>query len=127
MFQLEDLERRLKAKHQLSELYGAAFAGLGCGASDQPAGCRSNHWLVTLRFWQLISGMPSVNACGCWKPPALVCCCDPSGTVASVAMLLTALRAARSRRSGPRLVVQQSSVAAMSDPLLLIGWATPAH
>ena len=49
--QLEDLERRLKAKYQLSELYGAAFAGLeGVELVTQPAGCRSNHWLVTLRF-----------------------------------------------------------------------------
>ena len=49
--QLEDLERRLQAKRQLAELYSVAVAGLeGLELVAEPAGCRSNHWLVTLRF-----------------------------------------------------------------------------
>ena len=49
--QLEDLERRLEAKRHLTERYGAAVAGLeGVELVEEPAGCRSNHWLVTLRF-----------------------------------------------------------------------------
>jgi perosamine synthetase len=49
--QLEDLERRLQAKRQLAERYGAAFAGFeGVELVSEPEGCRSNHWLVTLRF-----------------------------------------------------------------------------
>jgi aminotransferase in exopolysaccharide biosynthesis len=49
--QLEDLERRLQAKRQLAERYGAALRGMqGVELVTEPAGCRSNHWLVTLRF-----------------------------------------------------------------------------
>ena len=49
--QLEDLERRLDAKRQLAKRYGAGMAGLeGVELVAEPAGCRSNHWLVTLRF-----------------------------------------------------------------------------
>lgn len=49
--QLEDLDRRLEAKRQSTERYGAAVAGLeGVELVEEPAGCRSNHWLVTLRF-----------------------------------------------------------------------------
>ena len=49
--QMEDLERRLQAKRHLAERYGAAVASLeGVELVDEPAGCRSNHWLVTLRF-----------------------------------------------------------------------------
>ena len=49
--QLEDLPRRLGAKRQLAERYGAAVAGLeGLELVAEPPGCRSNHWLVTLRF-----------------------------------------------------------------------------
>jgi len=49
--QLEDLERRLQAKRKLAEHYGAAMAGLeGVELVHEPAGCRSNHWLVSLRF-----------------------------------------------------------------------------
>jgi dTDP-4-amino-4,6-dideoxygalactose transaminase len=49
--QLEDLERRVKAKRQLAERYGDAVAGLeGVELVAEPDGCRSNHWLVSLRF-----------------------------------------------------------------------------
>ncbi len=49
--QLEDLERRLQVKRKLAERYGIALAGLeGVVLVAEPAGCRSNHWLVTLRF-----------------------------------------------------------------------------
>jgi perosamine synthetase len=49
--QLEDLERRLQAKRKLAERYTAAFAELeGIELVPEPEGCRSNHWLVTLRF-----------------------------------------------------------------------------
>ena len=49
--QLEDLERRLQAKRQLAERYRIAVAGLeGVEMVEEPASCRSNHWLVTLRF-----------------------------------------------------------------------------
>jgi len=49
--QLEDLQQRLQAKRQLAERYRAAVASLeGVELVAEPAGCRSNHWLVTLRF-----------------------------------------------------------------------------
>ena len=49
--QLEDLSRRLKAKRQLAERYAQAFSGVkGVELVPEPQGCRSNHWLVTLRF-----------------------------------------------------------------------------
>ena len=49
--QLEDLPRRLEAKRQLAARYGQAFAGVeGVELVAEPPGCRSNHWLVTLRF-----------------------------------------------------------------------------
>ena len=49
--QLEDLERRLEAKRQLSERYRAAFESLeGVELVSEPADCRSNHWLVSLRI-----------------------------------------------------------------------------
>ena len=49
--QLEDLERRLAAKRRLSERYAAAFENLpSVELVAEPKGCRSNHWLVTLRF-----------------------------------------------------------------------------
>ena len=49
--QLEDLERRLEAKRLLAERYRAAVAGLeAVELVAEPVGCRSNHWLVTLRF-----------------------------------------------------------------------------
>jgi perosamine synthetase len=49
--QLEDLDRRLEAKRQLTQRYGEAFAGLeGVQLVTEPAGCRSNHWLASLRF-----------------------------------------------------------------------------
>ena len=49
--QLEDLERRLDAKRQLAERYRAAVAGLEeVELVAEPAGCRSNQWMVTLRF-----------------------------------------------------------------------------
>ena len=49
--QLEDLERRLQAKRQLAERYEAAVRSMeGVELVTEPDGCRSNHWLVTLRF-----------------------------------------------------------------------------
>ena len=49
--QLEDLDRRLAAKKQLAERYAQAFAGLeGVELVAEPAGCISNHWLVSLRL-----------------------------------------------------------------------------
>jgi len=49
--QLEDLDRRLAAKRRLAERYAAAFKNLpSVELVPEPEGCRSNHWLVTLRF-----------------------------------------------------------------------------
>ena len=49
--QLEDLKRRLEVKRQLFENYSTAFSGLEqVELVAEPAGCRSNHWLITLRF-----------------------------------------------------------------------------
>jgi dTDP-4-amino-4,6-dideoxygalactose transaminase len=49
--QLEDLSRRLEAKRELAQRYAAAFAGAqGVELVAEPPGCRSNHWLVSLRF-----------------------------------------------------------------------------
>jgi dTDP-4-amino-4,6-dideoxygalactose transaminase len=49
--QLEDLERRLAAKRQLAERYSHAFDGLeGVELVAEPAGCISNHWLVSVRL-----------------------------------------------------------------------------
>ncbi len=49
--QLEDLDRRLDAKRLLAKLYEEAFADLdGVELVLEPSGCRSNHWLVSLRF-----------------------------------------------------------------------------
>ena len=49
--QLEDLPRRLQAKRQLADRYKVALSSLqGVELVAEPAGCRSNHWLVTLRF-----------------------------------------------------------------------------
>ena len=49
--QLEDLERRLQVKRELAELYRAAVASVeGVELVAEPADCRSNHWLVSLRF-----------------------------------------------------------------------------
>jgi perosamine synthetase len=49
--QLEDLDRRLQAKRHLAECYAQAFAGLeGVELLGEPAGCCTNHWLVSLRF-----------------------------------------------------------------------------
>ena len=49
--QLDDLERRLQAKRQLAESYRAAVRSVeGVALVAEPAGCCSNHWLVTLRF-----------------------------------------------------------------------------
>jgi perosamine synthetase len=49
--QLEDLERRLEAKLRLLERYRDAIANLqGVELVAEPAGCRSNHWLVSIRF-----------------------------------------------------------------------------
>jgi len=49
--QLEDLDRRLEAKRQLAERYVQAFARLeSVELVAEPLGCRSNHWLVSLRL-----------------------------------------------------------------------------
>ena len=49
--QLEDLSRRLEAKRQLAERYAQAFSGVeGVELISEPQCCRSNHWLVSLRF-----------------------------------------------------------------------------
>ncbi len=49
--QLEDLERRLRAKRRLAQRYAQAFDGLkGVELVAEPPGCRSNHWLVSLRL-----------------------------------------------------------------------------
>ena len=49
--QLEDLDRRLEAKRQIAHRYSQAFADLeGIELVAEPTGCRSNHWLVSLRF-----------------------------------------------------------------------------
>ena len=49
--QLEDLDRRLEAKRQLAARYSQAFAGVeNVELLVEPPGCRSNHWLVSLRF-----------------------------------------------------------------------------
>ncbi len=49
--QLEDLERRLFAKRQLAKQYAEALGGMnGVEILREPKGCRSNHWLVTMRL-----------------------------------------------------------------------------
>ena len=49
--QLEDLDRRLDAKRLLSHRYVEAFSDLdGVELVLEPPGCRSNHWLLALRF-----------------------------------------------------------------------------
>ncbi len=49
--QLDDLVRRLDAKRALAERYVQAFADVeGVELLEEPLDCRSNHWLVSLRF-----------------------------------------------------------------------------
>jgi perosamine synthetase len=49
--QLEDLDRRLQAKRRLAERYADALSSLeSVELVSEPEHCRSNHWLVTLRF-----------------------------------------------------------------------------
>ena len=49
--QLEDLSRRLEAKRQLAERYAQAFAAVeGVEVVSESQCCRTNHWLVSLRF-----------------------------------------------------------------------------
>ena len=49
--QLEDLDRRLNAKRMLAKNYEEAFACVeGVELVSEPKGCRSNHWLVSLRL-----------------------------------------------------------------------------
>lgn len=49
--QLEDLNRRLKAKRHLAGRYAQALGGLdGVELVPEPADCRSNHWLISLRL-----------------------------------------------------------------------------
>ena len=45
------MDRRLEAKRLLANRYKKAFADLdGVDVVVEPNGCRSNHWLVSLRF-----------------------------------------------------------------------------
>ena len=49
--QLEDLDSRLEAKRLLAQRFEEAFADVdGVELVVEPNGCRSNYWLVTLRF-----------------------------------------------------------------------------
>ena len=49
--QLEDLDRRLDAKRLLSHRYAESLADLeSVELVEEPTDCRSNHWLVSLRF-----------------------------------------------------------------------------
>ena len=49
--QLEDLPRRLNAKRTLADHYNTAFDELpGVELVAEPPDCRSNHWLVSMRF-----------------------------------------------------------------------------
>lgn len=49
--QLEVLESRLEAKRKLAVRYSDVMLSLdGVEIVPEPVGCRSNHWLVTLRF-----------------------------------------------------------------------------
>ena len=49
--QLEDLERRVEAKGKLVQQYKKAFSKIeGIELVKEPAGCKSNHWLISLRF-----------------------------------------------------------------------------
>lgn len=49
--QLEDLDRRVNAKRELAQRYAQAFQSVeGVELVAEPAGCRSNHWLVSLRL-----------------------------------------------------------------------------
>jgi len=49
--QLEDLARRLKRKRELIEQYAQALIGVkGVELVAEPPGCRSNYWLISLRF-----------------------------------------------------------------------------
>ena len=49
--QMEDLERRLDRKRKLFQLYRASVAGLDeVELVAEPPDCRSNNWLVSLRF-----------------------------------------------------------------------------
>ncbi|EAU71138.1 putative aminotransferase (degT family) protein [Synechococcus sp. BL107] len=49
--QIEDLNRRLKIKQKLAKEYIQAFSKLdGIEVLPEPPGCKSNYWMVTLRF-----------------------------------------------------------------------------
>ncbi len=49
--QLEDLDRRIEAKRQLAQRYAEVFADLeSVELVAEPRDCRSNQWLVSLRF-----------------------------------------------------------------------------
>ena len=49
--QLEDLERRLSSKRRLVDRYAVALENLpSVELLAESEGCRSNHWLVTIRF-----------------------------------------------------------------------------
>lgn len=51
MAQLEDINRRLEAKSELARRYASAFSDMnGVELIAEPPSCRSNHWLVSLRF-----------------------------------------------------------------------------
>ena len=49
--QLDVFPKRLEAKRRLAHLYAEVFADLdGVEVVSEPVDCRSNHWLVSLRF-----------------------------------------------------------------------------
>ena len=49
--QLEDLDRRLEAKRELAHRYARAISGIsGVELLEEHPGCRSNNWMVSLRF-----------------------------------------------------------------------------
>ena len=87
--QLEGLPAKLEAKRRLAERYAEAFAATpGLATVREPAGCRSNHWLVAVKLarpdmaardallaaandagyqcrpvWSLLSRLPMYAAC----------------------------------------------------------------
>ena len=64
--QLEHLKRRLELKRQLAKQYGSAITGMeGVELVAEPSYCRSNHWLVSLRFTAPDRLRRRGNVCSC--------------------------------------------------------------
>lgn len=120
--QLEDLDRRLEAKRLLAKRYVEVFADQGgVEVVAEPSDCRSNHWLVSLRFTvkdplaaqsERLQLLEIAHSAGLllrpiWTPlhqlPMFVAC--PAGSLAVA------------ENQAPRLVNLPSS------PQLLEGWA----